>query len=124
MNKEKKKFIAVTAALSSIGLTSIILSAAYFYTITWTPFKEFNLEKNSEDTIIYVNYKSKVPVTTEVEYGTDPECLIKKEQNINDFKTEETVKIAHVLPEREHYIRIVAKTEDGKEFKSDFLKIK
>ncbi len=123
MKNRTKKHTLIVAALAAFSLTIIILSAIDIYIQLWEPFEEINLTKNG-DTQIIVKMKTKVPVSTSVECGTDPSAMLKKNTETQEYKEEHTFKIAHVLPQKEHFVRITATTEDGKEFKSDYLRVK
>jgi len=118
-------FIGLTAALSAFGLTVVILSGIYIYTQLWTPFKRIEIEKTLRGTEIIVKVESKMPIKTSVEYGTSQGCLLKAtSRNSDELKKENNIKISYVLPEKNHFVRVVAITQDGKEFKSQFFDIR
>jgi len=127
-NKVKKKtvaFVSLTAALSAFGLTAIILSGIYTYTQLWTPFRHIEIEKTLKGTELIVRFESKVPIRTTVEYGTSQECLLRtRTLNSGELKKEDSTKISYILPEKKHFVRILATTQDGKEFKSQFFSVR
>jgi hypothetical protein len=124
MKKGSKKHILTVAGLSAFCLTAIVLCALNIYTQTWTPFREINLSKSPAGTKIIVEYTAKVPVRVYAEYGTNPTTMLKRELDTEKFTDRQTLKIAHVLPDKEHFVRLTATTEEGDEFKSRFLKIR
>lgn len=128
MSNAKKKttaFVGLTAALSAFGLTAIILSGIYTYTQLWTPFKSIEIEKTLKGTELIVKYESKIPIRTTVEYGTSQECLLRaRTLNSEELKKEGSIKISYILPEKKHFVKILATTQDGKEFKSQFFSVR
>mgnify|MGYP001154199697 CR=1 FL=1 len=125
MKKKATAFVGLTAALSAFGLTVVILSGVYIYTKLWTPFRKLEVEKTLKGTELFVRFESKIPVKTVVEYGTNQTCLLKtRSRSDGELKKEGSIKISYVLPEKKHFVRIVATTQDGKEFKSQFLSVR
>ena len=124
MKKGSRKHILTVAGLSAFCLTAIILCGISIYTQTWSPFQEINLSKSPAGTKIIVSFTTKVPTRVYAEYGTNPSTMLKKEIDSKNFTEKQTLKIAHVLPDKEHFVRLTATTEEGDEFKSRFLKIR
>lgn len=118
-----KKYIVLTAALSAIGLTAVILAGMHAYAHFWTPFEKISIKKGKEDTEILVEIATKVPVKSRVEYGTNPSCTVKTDMT-NKAGKEHSLKIAYVIPNKNHFLRVIAETESGKEYTSDFLQIR
>ena len=119
-----KKHVLTVAGLAAFCFTAVIVCGMSVYAQTWTPFKEINLSKTGGSTKIIVDFETKVPVKAYVEYGTDPSVMLKKEIGTKDFVSKKTFKIAHVLPGKEHFVRLTATTEEGDEFKSRFVRVK
>jgi len=125
VKKKATAFVGLTAALSAFGLTAIILSGIYTYTQLWTPFRKIEIEKTLKGTELIVKFESKIPVKTVIEYGTNQMCLVKtRSKNGGELKEKDSIKISYILPEKRHFVRILATTQDGKEFKSQFFSVR
>ncbi|MBD3365878.1 hypothetical protein GF360_00885 [candidate division WWE3 bacterium] len=127
-DKWTHSYIISTAALAAFGLSTVILTAVYLYIQLWSPFQEFHLERNPTDHVIRVDVKTKVPVEAYLKYGTSQEHLVTAKSTFDEsaksYLKEQTLTTALLLPEKEHFLQVVATTEEGKQFSSRILKIK
>lgn len=121
MKKLYKKHSIITAGFSALGLTIIILGAMLIYAKMWTPFEKISIEKGRKSGGMFIEVSTKVPAETMLEYGTNPLCV--NRISMESEKTLHTANIAYILPKKEHFVRVIAITENGKQYESKFLKI-
>ncbi len=116
---KRKSRVLIAAFISSIVVTVGLCVIGFTYFFTLSPFKAVYAKTNNSGQAIRVAFKTTVPTKTRVEYGTSRLYLNTTE--IADIWAEEHEWfIPNTLPNRTHYVRFVAYTEQGKEYTSGF----
>lgn len=123
LEKTAKRFSIITALLSALALTTILLTGVYLYIKNWTPIKGFTAKRANGETEIILEFNTKIPVTGYVLYGTHPTATNKKDIK-GTISGESQLQIARVLPNKEHYVNFITQTENGRTFETGFIKVK
>ena len=120
--QHSKRVIIVSALLSTFFLTLAAGLFLYSQIKFWTPFQEVNLTTTSLGQEINVDFKTKVPSKIKVEYGTS-DMYLNETEPTEIFDMSHDVAISSVLPNKKHFVRLIAYTEEGKSYTSDFFTI-
>lgn len=118
--KSKKKDTVLAALVSTVSLTAALGLLVYSYYENWTPFRVVNAETINSGQALKVEFSSKIPVKTKIEYGTS-EMYLNSTEITPELKEEHNVVVSGIIPSTKHFLRLVAYTESGKEYKSDFF---
>lgn len=118
--KKDKRKLYISALLSTLFLIISATLLIYSYIKTWSPFSKVYAQTSSINGVITVRFETKVPVKAFVEYGTS-QIYLNKTETTNEYKKTHRIPVANVLPERKHFVRIIAQTTQGKEYTTDFL---
>jgi hypothetical protein len=117
--RTKKKENILAAVITTISLTATLALLAYTYYQNWTPFRQVRAQTINAGQGLQVSAVTKVPVKTKLEYGTSTIYLNSVEAT-HEAKKEHSLTVSGVLPNKKHYVRLVAYTEGGKQYTSDF----
>lgn len=117
--QDKKTLIAGIITTSCLVIAGFLL--LFVFAKRLAPFEYVHAETNKLGQSISVALTTKRPVRTRVEYGTTKMYLNAVEGDAT-YKTEHNIVIPGVLPKK-HYLRVIAYTENGKEYKTDFYMV-
>lgn len=119
MDKEIKKGLMVSSVLTALFLiVAVGLLAFYFYTNLY-PFSDINVISAGKMRA-EIQVKTRVPTKYKVEYGTS-DLYLNETQVTTDYATQHESTISGLIPEKQHFIRVVAYDQSGKEYRSKFF---
>jgi hypothetical protein len=119
----RKKYTFKTSIISAAALTLIVLSGVYLYVRSWTPVRAFTAKKIDGGSKILLEVSTSTKVKGSIFYGTSPMYLNNREV-ADGIEGERTFTVGRILPDKEHYVKFVAETPEGRQFETDFLKVK
>lgn len=111
-----EKLVAGLFTLVFLGLAVAI--GLYSYFTTKTPFKDVKILPYGAGSVL-VRIKSDTPIKTKIEYGTSQVYLNETTMSV-DFKTEDIQLVAGLLPDKQHFFRVIGFSPKGTKFVSEF----
>ncbi len=115
-----KKTICTILTITFLAIAGGL--ALYSYVKFWTPIETVAVVKNTLGQTLGVTIKTKVPAKVYAEYGTSA-WYLNATKPTQEYQNEQVITVASILPDRKHFVRVVATTENGKEYKSEFYTV-
>jgi hypothetical protein len=117
LSKPKKELL-ISLVMSFMFLSLCIILLAYYYYTNLFPFSAVNVEPLGTYQA-RVEIRSKIPLKTKVQYGTSD--IYFNETEMSPYYTQAKEELVEgLLPNKNHYFRVIAIDEGGKEYTSKF----
>ena len=116
LNSKKELNISIVSVVLILALF-MILTGFYYYK-KYFPFSNVNLAKQPAGNV-KVEFATKIPVKSKIEYGTT-DVYVNSTDTTENYEKSHLKTVDGLLPEKNHYFRLVVWDENGNEYKSNF----
>src|SRR4030042_2371382 len=117
-SKKGKKHTCICGWLSVLFLSIAALLLLYASPTLWSPFEKVEAYTINKGQTIMVNVETVKPAKTYVEYSTSG-IYMNATEVTEGYADMHRFAVAEVLPNKKHFVRAVAITEDGQQYVSN-----